>query len=79
MSSAKIKKFVEIYEKLKKEMKWKVTDKRILMTIASMYVMNDKPFHFERMMQLADQIKKRAGMFSSMKSYPRFTTAALLE
>ncbi len=70
---------MDIYEELKREMKWKVTDNRILMTIASLYVMNDRAFHLERLLQLADNIKKRAGIFYSMRSHPRYTTAALFE
>ncbi len=70
---------MDIYEELKREMKWKVMDNRILMTIASLYVMNDRAFHLERLLQLADKIKKRAGIFSSMRSHPRYTTAALFD
>lgn len=60
-------------------MKWKVSDKRILMTISSIYVLNQETLDVDRFLQLADAIKKKAGLFSSIRSHPRFTTAAMLD
>ncbi|MUK90832.1 DUF4003 family protein [Ornithinibacillus sp. L9] len=75
----KIQNYIDTYEILHQNMKWKVTDKNILMTIASIYTMNNKMLNIEKMLKISDSIKGRAGLFSSMKSYPRFTTAAMLD
>ncbi|MDQ0300588.1 hypothetical protein J2S78_003056 [Salibacterium salarium] len=79
MSETKINQYVELFETLKKAMKWKVFDDNIVKTIASVYVMNDKKWEEGRFFQVADDLKKEAGAFSSMKSHPRFTMAALLD
>lgn len=71
--------YIGLYHELRKHMKWKVTDTRILMAIASLYVMHNKPFNMNRLLMVTDQIKKKATMFSPMKSQPRFTTGALLD
>lgn len=71
--------YIEVYEELKKKMKWKVSDKKILMTIASFYAMNEKPFNMEHYWNLAEGIKKQAGLFSSIRSESRYITAAMLD
>lgn len=71
--------YIHLFNDLKKSMKWKVTDTRILMAIASLYVMNNKQLQTDQLLKIADQIKKQATMFSPMKSQPRFMTAALLD
>ncbi|WP_099159335.1 DUF4003 family protein [Virgibacillus ndiopensis] len=75
----KVAAYIRVYEELKQNLKWKVSDKSILMMIASQYVINNKELQIERLLDLADKIKNRAGMFSSMRSYPRFTTAAMFD
>jgi hypothetical protein len=75
----KITSYTKNYYKLQDAIRWKVSDKKILMTIASMYTMNNKELHIEKMLQIADQIKEQAGLFSALKSYSRFTTAASLD
>ncbi|MFD2044363.1 DUF4003 family protein [Ornithinibacillus salinisoli] len=77
--NTKINNYTKTYDALKHRMKWKVSDKRILMSIASIYTMNDTKLDSEKLLQLADTIKRRASLFSSMRSYPRFTTAAMLD
>lgn len=72
-------KYIEVYEELKKKMKWKVTDYKILMTIASFYAMNQKPFHMESYLMIAEEIKKQAGFFSSIRSESRYIAAAMLD
>ncbi|WP_087973687.1 DUF4003 family protein [Oceanobacillus rekensis] len=67
------------FYQLNDAMKWKVSDKKILMTIASMYTMNNKELHIDKMLRIADRIKEQAGLFSALKSYSRFTTAASLD
>ncbi|MFD1852242.1 DUF4003 family protein [Oceanobacillus bengalensis] len=75
----KVNTYTNVYETLSKKLKWKVSDKRILMTIASIYVMNNQELDTERFINIADQIKAQAGLFSSMKSESRYTTAATLD
>jgi hypothetical protein len=74
-----IEQYVQAYQDLQHHMKWKVTDKRILMTIASIYVLNQKPLQVERLLDLSDKIKQKASLFSSLRSNSRFTTAAMLD
>lgn len=79
MEQIKLTNYLDIYKILKKELRWKVTDNKIILTIANFYAMNDKPFHLERFFKIADEIKSQASLFSSMRSYSRFTTAAMLD
>lgn len=71
--------YIQIFEQLKNEMKWKVSDKKILMMIASLYAMNKKDFQFERFFKVADEIKNRSGIFSYMRTESRYTAAAILD
>lgn len=75
----KIDNYIERYDKLRKEMKWKVSDTRLLMAIASLYVLDDRTLDVDRLLDVAEKIKNRAKLFSSMKSQSRFTTAAFLD
>ncbi|MGY4690818.1 DUF4003 family protein [Salibacterium sp. K-3] len=79
MRSSKIEQYTEYYQTLKKALRWKVFDNLVLMTTASMYVMNGRELDTDRFLQLADELKKRAGLFSSMQSHLRFTMAAMLD
>jgi hypothetical protein len=74
-----VEQFVQAYEELKHHMKWKVSDKQILMMIATIYVLNQKPLRIESLLDLSEKIKQNASMFSPLRSYSRFTTAAMLE
>lgn len=78
-ANCKIEKYKEIFSLLKKDLKWKVADQRTLMIIASMYVLNGRPFDMKRLIDLSSYIKENVGIFSSLKSYERFTTAAMLD
>ncbi|HWO75322.1 MAG TPA: DUF4003 family protein [Bacillus sp. (in: firmicutes)] len=71
--------YIKIYTLLKEKLKWKVADQRTLMLIASMYVVNKKSFDSDRFFQISDYIKNNVGAFSILKSYQRFTTAAMLD
>ncbi|VEF46974.1 YeaA [Bacillus freudenreichii] len=71
--------YIEVYEELRKMMKWKVTDNKILMTIASFYALNQQLFQMERYLMVAEEIKKQAGIFSSIRSESRYITAAMLD
>ena len=75
----RVDQYQDIYHQLKKDLKWKVSDKRMLMMIASMYVTNQKPFEKDRFLRVSDFIKKEVGLFSTLKSSYRFTIAALLD
>ncbi|SDK34388.1 DUF4003 family protein [Sediminibacillus albus] len=71
--------YVDIYQQLKTNLKWKVSDQRIFMIAASLYIVNNQNFCFKRFSRLANLIKKESGLFSSLKSHSRFTTAAMLD
>lgn len=49
------------------------------MTIAALYVMNHKELNTEKLLNLAEQIRKKAGFFTTMQSHTRYTTAAALD
>lgn len=59
--------------------KWKVTDSKVTMAIASFYAMNRQPLDPHRFQRLAGLIKKEAGLFSAMRSQSRFLAAAILD
>ncbi|MET3698939.1 uncharacterized protein DUF4003 [Bacillus oleivorans] len=71
--------YIQIYSLLKEKLKWKIADQRTLMLIASMYVINKKNFQIDRFLKISDYIKNNVGAFSTLKSYQRFTTAAMLD
>ncbi|RFU67105.1 DUF4003 domain-containing protein [Peribacillus saganii] len=75
----KLADYKSIYAYLKEKLKWKVSDPRTLMMIASMYVVNNRSFDYNRLLNLSDYIKDNVGFFSTLKSYQRFTTAATLD
>lgn len=75
----KIQDYHDIYRQLREKLKWKLSDRRIIMIIASIYVMNDRPFSLERFLQVSDRIKKESGFFSPLRSYLRFLIAAMLD
>jgi hypothetical protein len=75
----KIETYKDIFTDLKKRMRWKVSDARSLMMIASLYVTNNKVYDGDRFEEMADFIKKEVGVFSTLKSHHRFTFAAMLD
>lgn len=75
----KVENYIEIYEQLYKTFKWKVMDPRSLMMIASMYVVNQKPFNLKQLMDISDGFKKNVGMLSTLNSPHRYTFAAMLD
>jgi hypothetical protein len=75
----KVDQYKDIYAQLKGELKWKVADQRTLMMVASMYVVNGRSFSLKRFLDLSDYIKGQVGLFSTLRSYQRFTTAAMLD
>ncbi|WP_010097631.1 DUF4003 family protein [Ornithinibacillus scapharcae] len=71
--------YIQYYQDLKRPLKWKVTDKRIIMTIASIYALNQKPLHVESFLDLANKVRNSASYISVLRSTSRYTTAALLD
>ncbi|MEL3972752.1 DUF4003 family protein [Rossellomorea oryzaecorticis] len=74
----KIETYKDIYADLKKRLRWKVTDTRSLMMIASLYVMNNMDFDEDRLEEVADHIKKEVGFFTTLHSHQRYIFAAML-
>jgi hypothetical protein len=74
----KIETYKDIYADLKKRLRWKVTDTRSLMMIASLYVLNNKDFDDDRLEEVADHIKKEVGFFTTLNSHQRYIFAAML-
>ncbi|MFD2706634.1 DUF4003 family protein [Salibacterium lacus] len=79
MYSSKIEQYTDYYDTLKKALRWKVFDNLVVMTTASMYVMNNRELDIGRFLDLAERLKDRGGIFSSMKSHQRFTMAGMLD
>jgi len=71
--------YKNIYDQLRKKLNWKVSDNRIIMTIASMYVISNKPFDRERFLSIAEAIRKKASLFSTLRAQFRFTMATNLD
>jgi Protein of unknown function (DUF4003) len=76
---SKLEEYQEIYSQLKKRLRWKVSDSRSLMMVASLYVTNKRPFHIDRFIEISDYIKNNVGAFSTLKHEIRFTFAAMLD
>ncbi|WP_456272299.1 DUF4003 family protein [Bacillus sp. AK031] len=75
----KVERYKEIYSELKNNLRWKVSDSRILMMAASLYVTSRREFSMNRFQDLSDFIKSEVGMFSTLKGQTRFTIAAMLD
>ncbi|WP_217587640.1 DUF4003 family protein [Lentibacillus saliphilus] len=74
-----LEQFFTTFDQLHSRLKWNVPNKQVLMAVASSYAVSDKPFNLEQFIRIADLIKKRATLFSTMRSYSRFTAAAMLD
>jgi hypothetical protein len=74
----RVETYKDIYAELKKRLRWKVTDTRSLMMIASLYVTNNKEFDSDRLEEVADHIKKEVGFFTTLNSQQRYIFAAML-
>ncbi|WP_159430962.1 DUF4003 family protein [Bacillus massilinigeriensis] len=79
MIEKKLELYRDIYSELKPALSWKVSDKRMIMLIASIYAISDKPFNLNRFMKISDYIKGSVGFFNTLKSEPRFSIAAMLD
>ncbi len=74
-----VNEYTNIFTQLKRKLTWKVADSRSLMLVSSLYVMKEKPFDFDRFITISDYIKKNVGLFSTLRSAQRYTTAAMLD
>ncbi|SDY20742.1 Protein of unknown function [Evansella caseinilytica] len=74
-----VEEYKTIFSQMKKKLRWQMTDERFLMMISSLYIINGKPFDLQRFAAISDYIKKNVGMFSTLKSTQRFSTAAMLD
>ncbi|WP_026677519.1 DUF4003 family protein [Fictibacillus gelatini] len=74
----KVDSYKTIYAELKEKLRWKVTDQRTLMIVASLYVVKDRPFEIQRFLEISDYIKQQVSVFSSLRT-ERFTMAAMLD
>lgn len=75
----KIDQFLSIYKELKKALKWKVTDHKTTMLIASMYVVNKRDFDLQRFLQVSEYIKSNVNAFNTLRSQERFSIGAMLD
>lgn len=75
----KVDLFLSIYTELKNALKWKVSDKRMIMLISSMYAVNDRPFDLQRFMRVSEHIKSSVDAFNTLRSSQRFSIAAMLD
>jgi Protein of unknown function (DUF4003) len=76
---SKVKEYKDIYSQLKKRLRWKVSDSRSLMMVASLYITNKRGFNIDRFIEISDYIKKEVGTFSTLKHEIRFTFAAMID
>ncbi|MDY0394290.1 DUF4003 family protein [Virgibacillus halophilus] len=71
--------YTDIFETLKKQLRWKVSGNQLLMTIASTYLTGENTFDSERFLVIADEIKAQSKPFSIWRSPSRFGIAAVLD
>ncbi|MGM0753886.1 MAG: DUF4003 family protein [Bacillota bacterium] len=76
---SKVEQYKDIYSQLKKRLRWKVSDSRSLMMVASLYATNQRTFDIDRFVEVSDYIKEEVGAFSTLKHEIRFTFAAMLD
>lgn len=69
--------FLRYYEALQQQLKWKV-DKRTLMLMASQLTTADRQLDVHQLVELAEEIKRRSGFFSNLRSSLRYTIALSL-
>ncbi|WP_209123786.1 DUF4003 family protein [Alkalihalobacillus sp. BA299] len=74
----KMEQYIDGYKQLKKELKWRVSDRNLMM-VSSIYVVHNKRLNISHFIKLSDYIKNQVNMLSTLKSYQRFTIAALLD
>lgn len=71
--------YTGIFETLKKELRWKISNNQLLMAIAATYLTGDKSFDSKRFLFIADEIKKQSKPLSIWRSQSRFPIAALMD
>ncbi len=76
---SKVEPFLTIYQELKGAFKWKA-DKKVLMLVSSMYVINGRAFDLERFNEISKHIQTQVGAFNTLRSSSeRFSIAAMLD
>ncbi|RLQ93773.1 DUF4003 family protein [Falsibacillus albus] len=75
----KVDTYAAIFGQMKNRFRWRVSDSRILMMAASLYVTSERDFDLQRFDELSEFIKDEVGMFSTLKHQERFTIAAMLD
>lgn len=75
----KVDQFLSIYTELKKALKWKVSDKKMIMLVSSMYVVNNRPFDLQQYLRISEHIKSSVDVFNTLRSSQRFSIAAMLD
>ncbi|WP_418201441.1 DUF4003 family protein [Alkalihalobacterium sp. APHAB7] len=74
----KVEQYIDGYKQLKSALKWKVSDKTLMM-VASIYVVNNKTLNISQFTELSEHIKSQVGLLSTLRGYQRFTIAAMLD
>jgi len=69
----------QLYQTLKDGLRWKGVDNKVIMGIASNYLMHEKPIQVAQLNSLAKEIKKRAGFFTALPTHTAYTIAAMLD
>ncbi|WP_158661037.1 DUF4003 family protein [Bacillus kwashiorkori] len=74
----RVDQFLSVYSELKKALRWKVSDNKTLMLIASMFVVNKREFDIQRFLQVSEYIKGNVDAFNTLRSQERFSIGAML-
>lgn len=75
----KIDQFLSIYNEIKNVLKWKVSDKRMIMLVSSMYVANNRPFDLQQFLRISEHIKSSVDAFNTLRTSQRYSIAAMLD
>ncbi|MTI66966.1 MAG: DUF4003 domain-containing protein [Firmicutes bacterium] len=69
--------YLEVFMQLKKKLKCKI-QKEIIAMISSIYIINEKEFDLEELLDVSKYIKNNVGMFSYLRSHQKYIIAAML-
>ncbi|MGE6631583.1 DUF4003 family protein [Bacillus sp. NPDC077027] len=75
----KVDQYETNFQMLKSNLKWKVSSTQVLMAIASIYVIQNKPYKSNQLLSIQHILKKQTGFFSPLNADHRFILAALLD
>ncbi|WP_425449034.1 DUF4003 family protein [Dethiothermospora halolimnae] len=68
---------LNIYNQLYEKLKWKL-QKEIIAMVASVYIINDKEFDLDELIDVSNYIKDNVGLFSPLRSHQKYAMAAML-